>query len=87
MTDEWKPAQRDIEVAASLLKGKLPQALDVASKRPDVKDLYAASALVTLVYHCLPVLPPDVAALARQHWQLIQDAYHVEEERHSPIRE
>jgi len=63
----------------SLLKSKLPQALDVASKRPDMKDLYAASALATVVYYCLPVLPPDVAALARQHYQLIQDAYHIEE--------
>ncbi len=79
MTDEWKPTQRDIEVAASLLRSRLPQALEVASKRPDVKDLYAASALAAVVYHCLPVLPPEVAALARQHWQLIQDAYHVEE--------
>jgi len=58
MTDEWKPAQRDIEVAASLLKSKLPQALEVASKQSDVKDLYAASAMATVVYYCLPVLPP-----------------------------
>jgi hypothetical protein len=43
-----------------------------------VKDLYAASALATVVYYCLPVLPLDVAVLTRQHWQLIQDAYHVE---------
>ncbi len=40
---------------------------------------FATSALAAVVYYCLPVLLPDVAALARQHWQLIQDAYHVEE--------
>ena len=30
MPDEWKPAQRDIETAISLLKSKLPQAQAVA---------------------------------------------------------
>lgn len=79
MRNEWKPEQRDIEITVSLLKSKLPQAQAVVDKRPDVKDLYAALDLADALYFCLKVLPPDVAALARQHYDLIQCAYHSDE--------
>lgn len=80
MSNEWKPESRNIEIAASLLRSKLPQAQAVASKRPDWKDLYAVKDLADALYFCLPVLPPDVAALARQHYDLIHQAYRVEDD-------
>lgn len=80
MSHEWKPAQSDIDIATALLARALPRTQALAGYRPEKRDLYALIALSGVIKHCLPVLPPDVSALARQHWQAVQDAYRIEEE-------
>lgn len=76
MPDNWQPAPGDIGFAITLLKRGLPRALEVIRKEPgEIKDIYAIAALSDALFSCLPVLPPDVAALARQCYQAIQDAY------------
>ena len=76
MPNDWKPSPADIERAITLLTRGLPHAQSIAGKkRQEIKDIHAIYALADALQCCFPVLPPDVAALARKYHQAIEDAY------------